>query len=450
MGKYWLPFRQQLEIRREVPYLDIPAGSVIRGSFEVRDYEINAPVHPNRFLGRAVTALPDSVRQAFPFEDSLHAQLDEEGLMGFRPPPEMDEIQSLALSIAKDQYLSGLRRSRLYLPMPTISSALRFNRAEGLFLGAGLSHTPLPNLGLSLYGGFAFGRERPTVEGRATGGERYPLSGLTVFLNRPQDLGPVPAISGLLNTLASATVNHDYTDLFFASGARATHSFSAGAESLLKLTGRWERQRTARDVVSSDLDDTDFRPVIPTDEGVWTSLDLAGSFPLPWFSLRLTTGTLLGRFQDKNFGSVSGALDFRRRWLTRGVEVQGDLRGGILLGAPPIQANYFLGGRQTVPGFPFRSQSGDKFWLLRSEASIDLLPPVLRFRVFGAGGGVREEELLDSTLPSTERRWSHLLSAGMGFGLGWDVVRLDLAKGLRTGGEWELILWVKHDFWPWL
>jgi hypothetical protein len=35
-------------------------------------------------------------------------------------------------------------------------------------------------------------------------------------------------------------------------------------------------------------------------------------------------------------------------------------------------------------------------------------------------------------------------------GLGWDVLRLDLAKGLRDGGEWEVILWVKPDFWPWL
>ncbi len=171
MGKHWLPFRQQLEIRREIPYLDFPAGSVIRGSFEVRDYEINPPLPSALFTGRTVTALPEAARRAFPFEDSLHAQLEEEGLRGFLPPPEMDEIRSLALSLAKDQYLSGLGRSRLFLPSPTVSSALRFNRAEGLFVGAGVSHNPLPQVGLSLYGGLSFGRERPT-RGRESHGRR--------------------------------------------------------------------------------------------------------------------------------------------------------------------------------------------------------------------------------------------------------------------------------------
>ena len=450
MGKYWLPFRQQLEIRREVPYLDIPAGSVIRGSFEVRDYEINPPLPAALFMGSAITALPDSARRAFPFEDSLHAQLDQEGLQGFRPPPEMDEIRSLALSIAKDQYLGGLGGSRLFLPPPTVSSALRFNRAEGLFVGAGVSHTLLPQVGLSLYGGFSFGRERPTFEGRITGGERYPSSGLRAFLNQPRDLGPVQAISGVLNTLAAGTQNDDFTDLFFASGVQANHTLSPWPKGELQLTARWERHRSAQDVVSSDLEDTEFRPVLPVDEGVWTSLAMTSSIQLPWPNLRLTTGGLLGRLKDQSFGSLSGGLDYRRRWLTRGAEAQAGLQGGVLLGDPPLQARYFLGGRQTVPGYSFRSGVGDGYWLLRSEASIDLLHPFLRLRAFGAAGGAREEGLYDPYWPSTEKRWAFLLSAGLGLGLGWDVLRLDLAKGLRDGGEWEVILWVKRDFWPWL
>jgi len=449
MGRYWLPFRQQLEIRREVPYLDFPAGSVIRGSFEIRDYEINPPLSSSLFMGRTITALPDSARRAFPFEDSLHAQLDEEGLQGLRPPPEMDEIRSLALSIAKDQYLSGLGRSRLFLPSPALSSALRFNRAEGFFVGAGVSHTPLPMLGLSLYGGFSFGRERPTLEGSVTGGERSPSSGMKAFLNRPQDLGPVQAISGVLNTLTALTRNHDFTDLFFATGAQATHTLSPWSQGELQLTARWERHRSARDVVSSDLDDTGFRPVLPVDEGVWTSLALAGSFQMPWPNLHLTTVGLMGRFKGQSFGSLSGGLNYRRRWLTRGTEVQADLQGGTLLGSPPLQAHYFLGGRQTVPGYPFRSRVGDGYWLLKSEASIDLLHPFLRLRAFGAAGETRAEKLLYPTLLPMEDG-SSLLSAGLGLGLGWDVLRLDLARGLRDGGEWEMILWVKHDFWPWL
>ena len=120
------------------------------------------------------------------------------------------------------------------------------------------------------------------------------------------------------------------------------------------------------------------------------------------------------------------------------------------MGEPPLQAKHFIGGRQTVPGYPFRSEVGDGFWLLRSEAAIDLLHPFLRLRAFGAAGQTRLDETLETISLPTGDRPSFLLSAGMGLGLGWDVLRLDLAKGLRKGGEWELILWVKHDFWPWL
>ncbi len=450
MGKYWLPFRQQLEIRREVPYLDIPAGSVIRGSFKVGNYRINPPLPPNLLPGKTITARPEAARRAHPFEDSLYAQLDEEGLQGFRPPPEMDEIRSLALSIAKNQYLSGLRRSRLFLPSPTVSSALRFNRAEGLFVGAGVSHTLSPQVGLSLYGGVSFGRGRPTLEGRITGGERYPSSGLRAFLNRAQDLGPIQAISGVLNTLATSTRNDDFTDLFFASGAEATHTLSPWPQGQLQLTARWERHRSARDMISSDLEDTEFRAVIPVDEGVWTSLAITSSFQMPWPNLRFTTEGLVGRLKDQSFGSFSGGLDYRRRWLSRGAEVQTDLQGGILLGDPPLQAHYFLGGRRTVPGYTFRSRVGDGYWLLRSEASIDLLHPFLRVRAFGAAGSTREEGNSHSSSPPPEGWSPFLLSAGLGLGLGWDALRLDLAKGLRNGGEWEVILWVRHDFWPWL
>ena len=450
MGKHWLPFRQQLEIRREFPYLDFPAGSVIRGSFEVRDYEINPPLPAILFTGSAITALPEAARRAFPFEDSLYAKLDDEGLQGFRPPPEMDEIRSLALSIAKDRYLSGLRRSRFFLPSPTVSSALRFNRHEGLFLGAGISHTPIPRASLSLYGGFSFGRERPTLEGRITGGERHPSSEVKVFLNRPQDLGPVGAISGVLNSLAAITLHSDFTDLFFTSGAQVTHALTPWPQGELRLTARWERHRPGRDVVSADPGDTDFRPVILVDEGTWTSLAASGSFQMPWPDFVLSAGGLLGRFGDRSFGSAAGGLSYRRRWLTNGTEIHSELRGGTLWGDPPLQALFFLGGRQTVPGYPFRSRVGDGYWLLSSDASMDILRPYLRLRAFATAGGVRGGTISDPILPPPEEGWAYLLSAGFGLGLGWDVLRLDLARGLRDGGEWELILWVNPAFWPWL
>jgi len=449
-GRYWLPYRQQLEIRREVPYLDFPAGSVIRGSFEVRNYQINDPIPDSFFMGPTITAAPVAARLAFPFEEGLHAQLGEEGLQGFKPPPTMDEIRSLAISIARDQYLDGLGRTRFFLPSPAVSSGLRFNRAEGLFLGAGISHSLSASVGLVGYGGFSIGRERPTLEGTLRFGRQSPYTSVDLFLNRPRDLTPTPAISGVLNTFSAATLQNDYSDLLFASGVRVGHTRSPGPERELSLEARLERHRSAWDVVSSDIEDTDFRPVIPVEEGTWTSLAATGSFPGPWAGVRIEAGALAGRHEERDFGALDGSVSYEGRWLDRGTNLRASIRGGSLVGEAPIQAHYFLGGRGTVPGFPFRSRVGDAFWLLRTEGSTDVLPPFLRVRAFGSAGAVRSFSTPDPLVPGLGTDSTPLVSVGVGLGLGWDVLRLDLARGLSDGGDWELMLSVNRSFWPWL
>lgn len=446
-GRYWLPYRQQLEIRREIPWLDIPAGSVIKAWFEVRDYEINPTLPGILFRGPTVTALPEEARRAFPFEDSLHAHLDTEGLL---PPPEMEEIRSMALELAGQRYLSGLRKLRLHLPKPLISSGLRYNRAEGLFLGGGFSYGIHPSLSLAAHAGFAFGRERPAGQATFTGGEKAPLTGISAFLNQPRDLEPSPAISGALNTLSALTRHQDYQDIFFSTGFRAFHEWKSEGGGSLALLSRWEDHRTARNVASSDPLHPEFRPVLGAEKGLWRSLEARAMPATSRTGLTLQVRGLLGDFEDRTFGRLAGGVDFHRRWLTRGVDFQGSLNGATLFGDPPRQALFFLGGRETVPGYPFRSQVGDRYWLLRVQGARDLMAPWLRLRVFGAAGGTGYGgKPLPEPWPQNPTD-SFLLSAGFGLGLGWDILHLDLARGLREGGEWELILSVNHAFWAWL
>ena len=450
LGRHWLPFKQQLEIRREVPYLDIPAGSVIRGWFEIGDYEINPSLPDGLFAGSPVTARSVEAREAFPFEEDLHAHLEREGLEGLRPPPDMEEVRGMAMTIAKDQYLSGLGGTRIFLPSPTASSALRFNRSEGLFLGAGLSQEIHPSLTVAAHVGFSFGRERPTLMARFTGGSQRPGSGVEGFLAQPRDLGPLPGSSGVLNSLASVTRNRDYTDHFFASGIRAFHVWSPGEGWRISLQGKWEEHRSGTDVVSSDPEDPEFRPVLPTEEGTQTSITMGIRRGLSISGLQAHGDVTAGRFHDREFGSVSGGLSYRDRWMDRDLEIRGAAWGGALLGDPPLQSFYYLGGRGTVPGYSFRSQMGDRFWLLRGEGSIPLMHPWVRLRAIAAAGQVGSE---DSGLPDegTPRESSPiLLSAGLGLGLGWDLIRLDLHRGFRKSGTWEFVLSVNPDFWPWL
>mgnify|MGYP001298346566 FL=1 len=63
-GRYWLPHEQRLEIRREVPELDFPAGAVIRGVMRIGDYRFNVPLPSRFYYGPRVVALPKSMREA--------------------------------------------------------------------------------------------------------------------------------------------------------------------------------------------------------------------------------------------------------------------------------------------------------------------------------------------------------------------------------------------------
>ncbi|HKK93881.1 MAG TPA: hypothetical protein VJ925_10630, partial [Longimicrobiales bacterium] len=54
LDEFWLPYRQEAEIRRELPELDFLAGSVIRARFRVGDYRFNVPLPETVFGGRKV------------------------------------------------------------------------------------------------------------------------------------------------------------------------------------------------------------------------------------------------------------------------------------------------------------------------------------------------------------------------------------------------------------
>jgi len=448
LGRHWLPHRQELEIRREVPYLDIPAGSVIRGWFDIRDYEINPPLAPSFFQGSTVTTVPQEARESFPFEEGLHAHLDTEGLS---PTPKMEEIESLAVSLARDRYLSGLQGLRLHLPPPMISSLLRYNRSEGLYLGGGISYGFSPSLGLSALGGYALGRERPLLRLQLRGGERYARTGVEGYLNHPRALAAPEPISGVLNSLSALTLEEDYQDLVFTSGARLFHTWPLGRSWTLAGEVRWEEHRTPRNVVSDDPSSSHFRPVLATEDGRWLSLEMEARHSPSPRGLFLNPRVLLGYFGDRSFASLEGQAGWDREWMNRDLSFLAELRGGVLVGSdPPRQSLFLLGGRGTLPGYPHHSRVGDAYWLLRLEGSRDLVSPWARLRLFGAAGGTRfQGQPLPPGWPDPSAS-SPLASVGLGLGLGWDVLRLDLARGLGEEGEWQLILSVNPDFWPWL
>jgi hypothetical protein len=441
-GRHWLPHEQRIEIRRQLPELDLPAGSVIRGVFRIGEYRFNQDLPDGLFRGPMLTALPPALREHHEFDRGLFEGLDEDDLA---PSEELDRLEAHARELIGARFRSGLPAARLRLG--SASSVLRYNRAEGLFLGAGASLFPGSAL-VHLKAGWAFGAGHPVADLTIR-----PLAGpatrirLSAYLNTPRDLGPVTPAPGLLNTLSAAFLGRDWLEPYLASGA------AAGMDR--RLGGRWtgglgleaEAHRAASRVVeTSPFSDRVFPDIAPTDEGARFSIlaraarVATGADAADWTAdVLLRAGSWDGAGFARPVASVA-AFETRREGAA-GSSLR--LSGGTSFGAIPAQHAFLLGGPGTLPGFGYRTFAGDGYVLLEVDSYRDLAQPWLRLRVLGAAGwagGETAARRLDR--PTTE---GVRASAGVGVGLFYDLVRVHLVRGLPDG-RWGVMFSVRSAF----
>ncbi|MEX2465613.1 MAG: hypothetical protein WD995_01800 [Gemmatimonadota bacterium] len=443
MGRHWLPYRQEMEIRRELPLLDFLAGSVIRGRFQVRDYEFNVEFGPLTFAGRNVTSASPAQREEFPFEEGLLDEIDEEGLT---QTAALADVEAQVREVVEDRYLTGLAPLRFHLA--SISEAFRYNRAEGLFLGAGTSVRPTTNLHLRGSAGYQFSRRTPfaKLSAETTKGRRV-TPHVEFYWNALRDMGGHPGATPLENTITSLSGQKDYLDPYFARGAALTFKGRAGPAGPT-LTLRWEQHHQGADVVSDDITDTEYRPVRGIDRGTLGSVEVTVPFTLP-ANVSAEVDLTAGRLSPRNFASVE--ID-----AVKGFDLPGEIgtgqlsaSGGWLSGDGPAQALYLIGGRNTLPGHGYRDFVGDRYWLVRAETTVPVHERWVGIRFIGAVGATY---LGTRALPE---RWSPTGSSGIRASLGaglsimYDVMRIDLARGL-DGGGWEAVFSVSPGLRPWI
>ena len=89
MERYWLPYRQEVEIRREIPRFDFLAGSIIRGRFDVRGYDFNADAARAARSGaaRSVACRPPGSPRSTSSAASSTSWRKEKGSRRLRPSP---------------------------------------------------------------------------------------------------------------------------------------------------------------------------------------------------------------------------------------------------------------------------------------------------------------------------------------------------------------------------
>src|SRR5437762_11208243 len=153
-GRFWLPRRQEIEIRRTGSWLDYPARGIIRGRWEICCYEVNRGTPASFFGGPEIVLAPPADRATNPFPfvgrvlDSLppdvRAVTDED----------VKKVQEEARALVRAQ---ALARSRSFaFSARHISDIARFNRVEGLALGSGLLQRIGAGLAVAAAGRYGF------------------------------------------------------------------------------------------------------------------------------------------------------------------------------------------------------------------------------------------------------------------------------------------------------
>jgi hypothetical protein len=145
------------------------------------------------------------------------------------------------------------------------------------------------------------------------------------------------------------------------------------------------------------------------------------------------------------FGRLILNAEVRRISEDRRRDVRADAFYGRNIDGGPAQYAFRVGGRETLPGYNYRSLVSDQDVALgRVEYSHTVAAPWLRLRALGYAASTREFGIAledDIVLGEYDRRFR--ASAGVGAGLLWDVLRVDLVKG----AHWQTIFSVRHDFW---
>jgi hypothetical protein len=444
MERWWLPYRQQIEIRREMPFFDLLAGSVIRARFEIRDYDFNADLAAEAFQGRTVRSLSVAEREAFPFERGLFDDLEESG--GLSTPPAIEEVETRVRAAVEDQVMSGLAPIRLH--GARISDFARYDRAEGVFVGAGVALQPVRSVQVRATGGYAFGRGRASgtlrVSDPSTSTGAWTPS-LEAYVDALGDIGGHVGATLLENTITSAAGARDYLDPYFRRGVSL--SVRSGVRPEWSVGLRFESHRQARDVVS-DGPESEFRPVRSIDEGELGAVEIGLKLGLPG-SGRLGLKATGGRLGNKDFASLDADARWRFQHADGQWTAETSVTAGVVSAGAPAQTLYLLGGRHTLMGHEYRLFAGHMYWLARGEVTVPLRPPWVGIRGFAALGST---VLHDAQLPAdwaARDSWGLRGAVGLGLSLGWDSLRFDVGRAV-WGTGWEAMLSVAPEFRAWM
>jgi hypothetical protein len=448
-NRYWLPRRQEVEIRRRVTWLDFPARGIIRGRWEISDYDLNLDIPPEMFHGPAIGGLLQAGKS-----DSSWTQSLEQAIGDVAQPVNRRDMEALRVEVerlAGSRVLDGLPSKRL--AAGSLSDLVRVNRVQGLALGFG-AVLGLKGSRLQLRPGIGYGTADHRVTGSIAATWSTGATAVTVAASRRvTDFTDLPVIAPVLNSVLSQEAGQDHGDYVLLHTAELGVRHRFGGRTALGLSlGVEESGSVAREAS-------------PASGSYRENPSLgSGTHRIARVSLERASGGISVRrdLQGRlNLEAGEGSGDYVRataagRWLVRlgGSELLTRVYLGAGSSRLPPHRSFVIGGRGTLVGEPFRSYGGRSVALAHLEWRLDAPVPAIRLGSFASTGPrITVAPFLAAgyaaqPLPGLPWDRSGGIRPVAGIALEWfmRLVRVEAGIGLRDG-DLGLTVDINRDWW---
>ncbi len=388
-GRFWLPHRQEIEIQRGGTWLDYPIRGIIRGRWEIGGYDVNTGLNPAFFTGQEIVLAPRAATDTFHFGGRILDSLPPD--VRAVTNADIRKVQEEARSLVRAQALR--RPQALSLSLSGLSQFVRFDRAEGFAVGAGV---------ISRFGaGFgAQARARYGVDDREVKGAlgldwRSPDWGVRVYGQRDyRETGDIQERSGLFNSMAAQEFGSDVTDPYLVEGG------GAGVDALGLLGLRWHLdaslERQHRLTIRATPAEGTFDPLVPALalRAVRGALSFERPTSMSVFGteLRVTGALTVSRIRAEDLAllpddetTVRGSMSLWAEHPVGASRLALFASGGAVSGTEGLVAQdwMYYGGPVSAPGYAVHELAGTGGGTMRVEWRTPVPAPSFTLGRFG-------------------------------------------------------------------
>ena len=473
--RFWLPSRQEIEIRRTGTWLDYPVRGIIRGRWEIGEYRINQGVPYSMFNGPEIVQAPPDEQRRYVWStprvlDSLPPDV--------RAVTDADvrRVQAEARALVRARALQ--RTHALALSARGISDFVRVDRPEGLALGSGL--TQRLGAGFSVAGRARYGLDDREAkwQGRLEW-QNGPGASVRLFALRDfRELGEEPERSRALNSIAAQEFGSDYTDPYLVEGGGLALERAPAGETMWRFEAAYERPSplfvhatpvTGRFLGLVDVPRAWYERVsihVERPTSLWLfGTELRSALELRGLHASGTGGAacIVSASCPSQYSTMRGSLvaDIERPIGSQRLVLH--TIAGATAGVHdtiPAQELFYFGGPISGPGYEFHQLVGRAGFSQRVEwrSPIPFFAlPLGRFGKIPASATIAPYAQLVLTDGRTGALYRGVQqvrplpgggypAAGVGLLTFFDLMRFDVARGLRNG-RWFFSFDVNPEFW---